>query len=69
MWLFKLFRSHRIKKIYITEIYIEKQWKSSIIKNHKITKKKKMMVFPQKAMQPPKLYLDFAPEIKKMHCA
>ena len=35
------------KYIYITEICMKKQYKSSIIKNRKITKKKKkMMVFP-----------------------
>ena len=39
------------KNIYITEIYMKKkQYKSSFIKNHRITKKKKkkkkMMVFP-----------------------
>ena len=28
-----------LKKIYITEIYMKKQYKSSTIKNHKITKK------------------------------
>ena len=30
-----------LKYIYITEIYMKKQYKSSIIKNHRITKKKK----------------------------
>ena len=29
------------KYIYITEIYMKKQYKSSIIMNHKITKRKK----------------------------
>ena len=29
-----------LKKIYITEIYMQKQYKSSRIKNHKIIKKK-----------------------------
>ena len=29
-----------LKKIYITEIYMKKQYKSSRIKNHKIIKKK-----------------------------
>ena len=29
-----------LKDIYIIEIYMKKQYKSSIIKNHKITKKK-----------------------------
>ena len=29
-----------LEKIYITEIYMKKQYKSSIIKNHKITNKK-----------------------------
>ena len=29
-----------LKNMYITEIYIRKQFKSSIIKNHKITNKK-----------------------------
>ena len=33
------------KKLYIAEIYMKKQYKSSIIKNHRITEKK-MMVFP-----------------------
>ena len=28
-----------MKNIYITEIYMKKQYKSSITKNHKITKK------------------------------
>ena len=28
-----------LKNIYITEIYMKKQYKSSIIKNHKITQK------------------------------
>ena len=28
-----------LKNIYITEIHMKKQYKSSIIKNHKITKK------------------------------
>ena len=28
-----------LKNIYITKIYMKKQYKSSIIKNHKITKK------------------------------
>ena len=36
-----------LKNIYITEIYMKKQYKSSIIKNHKITNKKKnLMGFP-----------------------
>ena len=37
-----LYSSHltELKNIYITEIYMKKQYKSSIIKNHKITKKK-----------------------------
>ena len=34
-------RFMELKYIYITEIYMKKQYKSSIIKNHKITKKKK----------------------------
>ena len=29
-----------LKNIYITEIYLKKEYKSSIIKNHKITNKK-----------------------------
>ena len=33
------------KYIYITEIYMKKHYKSSIIKKHKITEKK-LMVFP-----------------------
>ena len=32
--------------IYITEIYMKKQYKSSIIKNHQITNKHFFMVFP-----------------------
>ena len=35
-----------LKNIYITEIYMKKENKSSIIKNHKITIKKNLMVFP-----------------------
>ena len=41
-----------LKNIYVTEIYMKKQYKSSIIRNHKITKKKNIyiknrgMVFP-----------------------
>ena len=30
------------KNIYITEIYVKKEYKSSIIKNHKITNKKNL---------------------------
>ena len=30
----------KLKNIYITEIYMKKQYKSSIIKSHKITRKK-----------------------------
>ena len=33
-----------LKKIYITEIYMKKQYKSSITKNHKIIQKKFLMV-------------------------
>ena len=32
--------SYPIKNIHITEIYMKKQYKSSIIKNHKIKRKK-----------------------------
>ena len=44
--------SHLTKlEIYITEIYMKKQYNSSITKNHKIKKKKKFsVVFPLKAM-------------------
>ena len=35
-----------LEKIWITEIYMKKQYKSSIIKNHKITIKSFLMVFP-----------------------
>ena len=35
-----------LKNIYITEFYMKKQYKSLIINNHKIKKKKKLMVFP-----------------------
>ena len=31
-----------LKNIYITELYMKKQYKSSIIKNHKITKEEKL---------------------------
>ena len=34
------------KNVHITEIYMEKQYKSSITKNHKIMKKYFLMVFP-----------------------
>ena len=47
---------------------MKKQYKSSVTKNHKITQKKFFwMVFPYKDTQPLKLFLDFAPEIKKKH--
>ena len=36
--------SHLTELIYITEIYMKKQYKSSIIKNLKITKKKKSSI-------------------------
>ena len=35
-----------LKNIYVTENYMKKQYKSSIIKNDKITKKNFLMVFP-----------------------
>ena len=39
--------SHLIElKMYITEIYMKKQNKSSLTKNHKITQNKFLMVFP-----------------------
>ena len=39
-----------LKSIYITEIYMKKQYKSWISKNHKINKKKFFfMLFPLKA--------------------
>ena len=41
---------------------MEKQYKSSISKNHKITF---FILFPLKAMQPFKLFLNFAPKKKK----
>ena len=44
---------------------MKKQYKSSIIKKHKITKKNFLVVFPYKAIKPLKSFLDFAPEIKK----
>ena len=34
-----------LENLHITEIFMKKQYKSSIIKNHKIKKKKKKMVF------------------------
>ena len=37
-----------LKNIYITEIYMKKQYKSSIIKNHKITNKKNFDGVPLK---------------------
>ena len=57
----------KLKNIYITEIHMEKQYKSPIIKNHKITFFFFFffMVFPLKAMWPLKLFVDFAPEIKE----
>ena len=44
-WLFRLFISHRIKKIYVTEIYMKKQYKSSTTNNHKTKKKKVQVIF------------------------
>ena len=57
-----------LEYIYITEIYIKKPYKSSRIKNHKITTKKFwffLIGFPLKVSKPLKLFLDLAPEIKK----
>ena len=48
-----------LKNMYITEIYMQKQCKSPIIKNHKITKN----IFFDGV--PLRLLLDFAPEKKK----
>ena len=41
---------------------MKKQYKSSIIKNHRI---RFLMVFPKKVTKPLKLFLDFAPKTKK----
>ena len=38
-------RLTKLKNVYINEFYMKKQYKSSTIKN-KITKKKKLIVFP-----------------------
>ena len=38
-------RLTKLKNVYINELYMKKQYKSSTIKN-KITKKKKLIVFP-----------------------
>ena len=50
MWLFRLFTSPELKKnIYIYHRNLfekKKEYKSSIIKNHKITNKNFLMVFP-----------------------
>ena len=35
-----------LKNIYTTEIYMKKQYKSSITKNHRIKRKYFLMVFP-----------------------
>ena len=45
---------------------MKKIYKSSITNNHKIKKNIfYLMVFPQKATKPVKLFLDFAPKIKQ----
>ena len=44
---------------------MKKQYKSSIIKNHKITKKKVFDGIPLKGYIASKVILDLAPEIKK----
>ena len=44
---------------------MEKRYKLSIIQSLTYRKKKFLMVFPEKAMYPFDLFLDFAPEIKK----
>ena len=41
----RLVKSHQLFKKYITEIYMKKRYKSSRIKNNKITKKICLMVF------------------------
>ena len=38
-WLFRFFHLTELRNIYITEIYMRKQYKSSITKKHKIKKK------------------------------
>ena len=47
---------------------MKKQYKSSIIKNNKITNKNNFDGVPLKGYVAFKLFLDFAPEIKKKHC-
>ena len=42
-WVFRFSHLIELKYIYITEIYMKKQYKSSITKNHKIEKKKKFL--------------------------
>ena len=55
----------RVKIVYITQTYRKKQYESSIIKNHKITKITKKDDIPFKGYVASLVILDFAPEIKK----
>ena len=50
-----------LKNIYITEIYMEKQYKSSVIKNYKITEK--VFFFLWCSLKRLLSLSDFAPEI------
>ena len=45
---------------------MKKQYESSIIKNYEVMKKYFFDGFPLKGYVTPKLFLDFAPEIKKI---
>ena len=55
-----------LKKIYITDIYIEKQYKSSRIKNKKKIKKKKNLIgVPLKGYVTSKVILRFGARNKK----
>ena len=51
--------------MYIIEIYMKMQYKSSITKNHRIKRKHFFDGVPLNDKLPFKLFLDFATEIKK----
>ena len=57
-----------LKNIYITEIYMKKQCKSSRIKNHKITRENFFDGVPLKGYIASKLFLELVPELKKRYC-
>ena len=58
----------KLKNEYITEIYMKKQNKSSIIKNHKITNKKNFDGVPLTGYIASDVIFRFCAKNKKMHC-